>query len=180
MRKSKSRKIALCGVLGALSIVLMLLGNLLQIGTYCAPMLACFLLLPVLEEYGPRYALLLYAGTAILALILVPDKELALFYTLVLGYYPVLKQKLDGIRPVLLRAAAKLCVFNLAVAALYALLLLVFASPALLAEFADGGRWMLAAMLLLGNLCFFLCDRAIDAITRLYHLRLRARMKNLF
>ena len=52
MRKTESQKIALCGVLGALSVVLLLVGAALQIGTYAAPMLAAFLLIPVLDEYG--------------------------------------------------------------------------------------------------------------------------------
>lgn len=46
MRKTESQKIALCGMLGALSVVLLLLGSALQIGTYAAPMLAAFLLIP--------------------------------------------------------------------------------------------------------------------------------------
>ena len=79
MRKTESQKIALCGVLGALSVALLLVGNILQIGTYAAPMLACFLLIPVLEEYGARYAVMLYAVVSVLSVILVPDKELALF-----------------------------------------------------------------------------------------------------
>ena len=60
VRKTESQKIALCGMLGALSVVLLLIGSALQIGTYAAPMLAAFLLIPVLEEYGTRYALTLY------------------------------------------------------------------------------------------------------------------------
>ena len=52
MRKTESQKITLCGVLSALSVVVLLVGNVLQIGTYAAPMLASFLLIPVLEDYG--------------------------------------------------------------------------------------------------------------------------------
>ena len=85
MRKTESQKIALCGVLSALSVVVLLVGNVLQIGTYAAPMLASFLLIPVLEDYGKKYALLLYAVVSLLSLFLVPDKELVLFYVLVLG-----------------------------------------------------------------------------------------------
>lgn len=180
MRKSKSQKIALCGVLGALSIVILLLGNVLQVGTYCGPMLACFLLIPVQEEYGPRYALLLYGGVALLSLMLVPDKELALFYTLVLGYYPVLKRRLERIRSPLLRWVAKLAVFNVAVAALYALLLFVLTPPGLLEEFAAAGAPLLIAMLALGNLSFWLCDRALGAIALVYRLRLRPKLKRFF
>lgn len=98
MRKTESQKIALCGVLSALSVVVLLVGNVLQIGTYAAPMLASFLLIPVLEDYGKKYALLLYAVVSLLSLFLVPDKELVLFYVLVLGYYPVLRVRLNNIR----------------------------------------------------------------------------------
>lgn len=99
MRKTESQKIALCGVLSALSVVVLLVGNVLQIGTYAAPMLASFLLIPVLEDYGKKYALLLYAVVSLLSLFLVPDKELVLFYVLVLGYYPVLPGwRLNNIR----------------------------------------------------------------------------------
>ena len=90
MRKTESQKIALCGMLGALSVVLLLIGSALQIGTYAAPMLAAFLIIPVLEEYGPRYAFSLYATVSILAVLFVPETELAFFYVLVMGYYPCL------------------------------------------------------------------------------------------
>ena len=66
MRKTESQKIALCGVLSALSVVVLLVGNVLQIGTYAAPMLASFLLIPVLEDYGKKYALLLYAVVSLI------------------------------------------------------------------------------------------------------------------
>ena len=112
MRKTESQKIALCGMLGALSVVLLLLGSALQIGTYAAPMLAAFLLIPVLEEYGTRYALTLYVCVAILAVLFVPETELALFYVLVMGYYPVLRVKLNGVKSTLLRWVLKFAVFN--------------------------------------------------------------------
>ena len=63
MRKTESQKIALCGMLGALSVVLLLLGSALQIGTYAAPMLAAFLLIPVLEEYGYKRTAWVLANT---------------------------------------------------------------------------------------------------------------------
>ena len=115
MRKTESQKIALCGVLSALSVVVLLVGNVLQIGTYAAPMLASFLLIPVLEDYGKKYALLLYAVVSLLSLFLVPDKELVLFYVLVLGYYPVLRARLNNIRRGVLRWMAKFGCFNAAV-----------------------------------------------------------------
>lgn len=179
MRKTESQKIALCGVFGALSVVLLLLGNALQIGTYAAPMLAAFLLIPIQEEYGAKYSLLLYLMVSILSVLLVPDKELALFYTLVMGYYPVLKQVLDRLRPAPLRWAAKLAVFNAATAVLYGLLFL-FIGPELAAEMLSDGPAMAAALLAMGNLAFFLCDLALENITRLYRRKLRRKLKKMF
>lgn len=179
MRKTESQKIALCGVLGALSVVLLLLGAALQVGTYAAPMLASFLLVPVLEEYGSRYALLLYAATAILAVLVVPETELALFYALVIGYYPVLRYTLRKVKPTLLRWAIKFVVFNGATVLVY-LLLFALLGPAVWQELTADGTGMLAALLALGNLSFFLCDRALGAVTRYYRLVLRRCLKRFF
>ena len=173
-------RIALCGVLSALSVVVLLVGNVLQIGTYAAPMLASFLLIPVLEDYGKKYALLLYAVVSLLSLFLVPDKELVLFYVLVLGYYPVLRVRLNNIRRGVLRWMAKFGCFNAAVVVMYALLIVVLAPPELVQEFAAEGTPMLLALLALGNLSFWLCDRALTAITPLYRQRIAPRLKKKF
>ena len=180
LRKTESQKIALCGVLSALSVVALLVGNVLQIGTYAAPMLASFLLIPVLEDYGKKYALLLYAVVSLLSLFLVPDKELVLFYVLVLGYYPVLRVRLNNIRRGVLRWMAKFGCFNAAVVVMYALLIVVLAPPELVQEFAAEGTPMLLALLALGNLSFWLCDRALTAITPLYRQRIAPRLKKKF
>lgn len=178
--KNRISKIALCGVLSALSVVVLLVGNVLQIGTYAAPMLASFLLIPVLEDYGKKYALLLYAVVSLLSLFLVPDKELVLFYVLVLGYYPVLRVRLNNIRRGVLRWMAKFGCFNAAVVVMYALLIVVLAPPELVQEFAAEGTPMLLALLALGNLSFWLCDRALTAITPLYRQRIAPRLKKKF
>ena len=179
MRKTESQKIALCGVLSALSVVLLLVGNVLQIGTYAAPMLASFLLIPVLEDYGKKYALLLYAVVSLLSLFLVPDKELVLFYVLVLGYYPVLRVKLNTIKSRWVRWIIKFSVFNAATVLVY-LLLFALLGPAVLDELLADGTAMLAALLAAGNLSFWLCDRALAALTRYYHLVVKPKLKKKF
>ena len=179
MRKTESQKIALCGVLSALSVVVLLVGNVLQIGTYAAPMLASFLLIPVLEDYGKKYALLLYAVVSLLSLFLVPDKELVLFYVLVLGYYPVLRVKLNTIKSRWVRWIIKFAVFNAATVLVY-LLLFALLGPAVLDELLADGTAMLAALLAAGNLSFWLCDRALAALTRYYHLVAKPRLKKKF
>ena len=139
-------------------------------------MLAAFLLIPVLDEYGPKYALLLYATVSILSVLLVPELELAFFYVFVIGYYPVLRQQLAHIKSALLRWVIKLAVFNGATVLVY-LLLFALLGPAILDELLADGVGMLAALLAAGNLSFWLCDRAVGALTRYYRLILKKKLK---
>lgn len=176
MRKTQSQKVALCGVLAALSVVVLLGGAALQIGTYAAPMLAAFLVVPVLEEYGTKYALLLYGTVSLLALVLVPETELAWFYLLVVGHYPVLRRALARVRPAPLRTGLKLLFFNGAVVLLY-ILLAAWLGPVVWQELTADGTAVLGLLLVMGNLSFLLCDRALGAATLYYRRVLRKKIR---
>jgi len=156
MTHENTRRLALCGVLAALAAAVMLLGGVIPAATFCCPVLASLVLVPALERCGPRWALTLWAAVAVLGLLLCPDKEAA-FLFLALGYYPILKPRLDRKkRPA--RIACKLLLFNAAVCAVYGFLLLVLRMDALRAEFAATGKWLLLGLILGGNLVFFLYD----------------------
>ena len=73
--KRQSYAIAFCALMAALGAALMTTGGLIPIATYCSPLLAGLLLLPVLVEFGVREAWMVWAVTAALSLILSPDKE---------------------------------------------------------------------------------------------------------
>lgn len=166
-----SRHMALCGVLCALAVAVMLLGGAIGVGTFAAPVLAMAALLPVLEECGPKAAGTAYAAAAILALLLVPDRELALVYA-AFGWYPILRPRIARIPSRLLRLAARLAVCNGVILALYGLVLRLLGLTADLA----GASWRLElALLVLGNLVFLLLDRALDRLTALWRGRLRRR-----
>lgn len=45
-----SKRIALCGVLCALGVVLMMLGGLFPLATFCSPALAALVLIPIIIE----------------------------------------------------------------------------------------------------------------------------------
>ena len=62
MKQNKSRTVALCGIFGALALVVMLAGDLIPLATYLSPALAGLLILPVLCEAGRRAGWLFYAG----------------------------------------------------------------------------------------------------------------------
>lgn len=175
----KTREIALCGVLGALAAVLIMLGGFIPIATYCCPVLASLVLLPALEECGPGMSVGLYAVIGILSLLVAPDKEAAVLFVFI-GYYPILKPFLDRLHRVLIRWCCKFLVFDTAIALTYWLLLRVIGIPSLTAEFDEFGAWMLAALVLLGNVTFVLYDMAMARLRWLYRTRLRPQLKKLW
>lgn len=166
------RNMALCGVLTALAVVVLLLGGAIGIGTFAAPVLAMAVLLPVLEECGARAAGTAYGAVTVLALLLVPDRELALVYA-GFGWYPILRPRIAGFPSRLLRTAARLAICNAVILALYGLLLRIMG---LTADLAGASRIMNAALLVLGNAVFLLLDAALAQMTLLWRRKLRKKV----
>ena len=171
----RSKKMALTGMLCALAVVIMMLGGVIPLATFCCPALAGLMLIPVFVECGEKLSWCAYAAIAALSLILCPDKEAALLLAFI-GYYPILRWRLDQLRSRLLRVVAKLGVFNLAVLAMYALSILVLQMDQILREYQEMGLALTVACLLVGNVTLLLYDRLIAIMTALYVNRLRGRL----
>ena len=159
MRK-QSRDLALCGVLCALAVAIMAMGTILPAATYCCPVLASMTLVPVLILCGERLSWAMFAASAILSLLLAPDKEAAAIF-LALGYYPIVKPRLDK-KPKPRRIVWKLLLFNAAIIAVYGALLFVFRLDALREEFFSMGGLLALALILGGNVIFWLDDRLLE------------------
>ena len=165
----KARQIALGGILAALAVVILLLGGIIPVGTYLAPMLASLPLVILLAELPKSLCLGWYAVVALLGVLLCPDKETA-FVFVFLGWYPLAKPGLDRL-PKLPGLLCKLLIFNASTAALYALLILVFRLEALVRDARETGLILLIAILLLGNLSFILFDLVLGRLTGLYEMK---------
>ena len=119
--RSKTSKVALCGVIAALSVVVLFLTGVVPVATIALPAVAGCFLIAVVAETDVRSGVAVYAIVSVLAALLVPDREATLFYIVFFGYYPALYGTLSRIRNSVARWAAKLLVFN-AAAVLEALL----------------------------------------------------------
>lgn len=179
MLHRKNHSIALCGILGAMAVAIMMLGGLVPFATFCCPVLASLVLLPALDACGAGMSVGLFAVIGTLSLILAPDKESAFLFVF-LGYYPILKPALERVRRRPVRAACKLVCFNAAVCAMYGLLLGVIGMPSLTAEYQAYSRWMLAGLFALGNVTFLLYDLLLDRVGKLYQVRLRPLVQKRF
>ena len=108
---------AYCGMAAALSVALMLLGAVVPVLMFVAPAAASLLIATVCMECGMKMALTAYGAVSLLSLLFVPDKEVALVFVFLLGYYPLVKPKFERIRPKLLRGVCKLLLCNGALSA---------------------------------------------------------------
>lgn len=176
MKNSKSRQMAICGLLGAVMLVMMLLGPMIPLSTFTCPGLAGVLLIAASRECGAAAARTLYGTVSILSLFLCPDKESAIIFVLLLGHYPLTRPLLERIRPRPLQWATKLVVFNLCIVIAYAILFFVLA-PGLFAEqFSTYTKWMVAGLLVMGNVTFILYDYFLKHILILYEFKLRPKL----
>lgn len=170
--REQSRKVALCGVLCGLAVVVLLLGGLFSLAVYCAPLLAMAVLLPVLEEYGPGTAGAAYGAVAILALLLVPDRETALVYVF-FGWYPILRPRIAALPSLPVRLVCRLGVCGLSMFLLYGVTIRLLGLTAVTEEL--GGGWLTAALAAMGCAVFLLLDLALGRLTVLWRRKLRRR-----
>lgn len=148
---------ALGGVMAALAVTIMSMGTLIPVATYVCPMLCCLLVQLVKKTCGDRIAWAWYAAVALLGLLMAPDKEAAAVFC-ALGYYPILKPKLDKKR---FSMVWKLVLFNGVILILYWLLMHLFVFDAITEEFAEMGTVLTVLTLALGNVVFYLLDRLL-------------------
>ena len=152
--RASSRQMALGGMLTATAVVIMCLGSLIPVNTYVCPVLCILITRVVLESCGRRIGWCYYIATAVLSLMLAPDREAALVYAF-LGYYPMIRPFFEKLG--VFAWYAKLLLFTLAGAASYGMLLLVMGAGAAMSE-----GWVLTVVtVLLWDALFLLTDRLL-------------------
>jgi len=150
------------GVFAALAVVIMNLGGLIPIATYTTPVLCMLLLSFVDRSCGKRIAWVWYAAVSILSLLMSPDKEAAAVFAF-LGYYPILKPKLDTMKG---KWLWKLGVFNVSMVLLYSLLIRIMGVTAVTGESEELAGLMLAVLLVMGNVTFIALDRLLTILEK--------------
>ena len=163
MRNNGAKQIALGGMMAALAVVIMSLGGMIPSATFVCPMLCCLILQIVRTICGDRMAWAWYGAVAILSLLMGPDKEAAAVFVF-LGYYPILKPRMDKL-PV--KWLCKGILFNASVLTMYWLLIHIMGMAQLAEEFSELGMAMIAVMLVLGNVIFFLLDKVLDMCVKM-------------
>ena len=149
-RRTSAKQVATGGVFAAFALTVMCMGGLIPVATFVCPMVCCLIVKVVMGACGKSTAWTCYAAVAILSVLLAPDKEAAGIFVF-LGYYPMVKPKLDAAK---LGILWKFLLFNTSIALAYFLMLKLLGLGELAEEYAGMGVILTALMLVLGNVTF--------------------------
>lgn len=157
---AETRVMALCAILSALGVILLYMGALIEVIDLSMAVLASLIVIVLVVERGGAYPWMIYAVTSVLSLLLVPNKSPAIVYTCFMGFYPILKEKLERIRTPLVRLLLKLAIFNAS------MVLIWFAAQMILGGIALGMSAAVALVLL--NAIFVFYDYALSVMITAY------------
>lgn len=168
-------RIAVCGVVSAMCVALIMLSGIMPFGTFALPCFAGIILTAIVIEYGTAWALGAFAVVSVLSLLLSADKEAGLFFVMIFGYYPILKNLIE--RKILSRIVQyilKFAVFNVAV--IIASYIATFVLAVSDEEYTIFGLYVPWAFLVAGNLFLLLYDRAVSLFVIQYVQKLRGKI----
>lgn len=157
-------------MLAALGVVLLWLGSLVEVVDVSMAVVASLLCVFAVIEYGGGAPWMVFGVTAILSLILLPQKTPAAMYAIFFGYYPILKEKIERL-PRLGAWLVKEAVFNVA------LVLMLVTSRFLLFSADAPTTYLYLAVALLAEVIFPVYDIALTRLISFYVYRLRQRLR---
>lgn len=161
--------------MAALSCALMLAGYFPYL-TYAIPAVSGLFIMAVFLETGASYAVGAYAVSSVISLILT-EKEVAVLYLLLFGYYPILKAFVERIKNRFLEWLIKLAVFNAAAIGSYFAASFVFGIP--YENFDFFGKYGAIVFLVICNFVFVLYDFAVSRMASFYFARIHGKIKRI-
>jgi len=170
-RNQGTRRLAAASVLSALGVLLLALGAFVEVLDLSMAALASLLVVLAVIELGGKYPYLIYAVTAVLGLLLLPNKTPAVLYTLFAGFYPIVKAGLERKLSRVLAWVLKLVIFNACLAlAAFVAVKLVLPDAALILSY----WWLLP---IVGTPIFVIYDIALTRLISTYIQRWRTRLR---
>lgn len=160
-----SRRVSVSAVLGGLSLLTLGLACLVPTGKVGLTALAGLFPAAAVVSFGFPAGGLCYAGSGLLALLLLSDKALALLYLLFFGLYPIVKGLIERLRLLPVEWVLKLLIFN------GVLTLLLLAGRQLFYAVMPVGRLPLSGLYPLANGVFFVYDIGLSKLIGLYSRR---------
>ena len=156
-------------MLSALGVVLLYLGSVVEVVDISMAVIASLFCVFAVIEYGGSAPWLVFSVTAVLSLILLPNKTPAVMYAFFFGFYPILKEQFEKMKSVTAWILKEI-VFNVA-------LVLIFFAVKYLLTIPDMLFTMYVILVVGCEVVFVLYDIALTRLISLYVYRLRKRFK---
>lgn len=166
--KKISYKVSLGGIVSALCLVMMFLTAVIPPLNITLPLFAGMLISVVAIEISHSWAFVTYVVVSVLSFFLTPDKEAAIFFAVLFGYYPILKDVTDKIKFKPFQWIIKIIIFNAAIVIIYQLTVKLLGTVDLIEEFGFMKQYMLPALLLIFNFILILYDVTLGMVKDAY------------
>ncbi len=163
----KTKLTAFCGMMCALSVVLMLSTSILTVLVYTVPLFTGLIVYVVSLVGTKKWGLAVFFSTSVLSILLLTEKETALVYALFFGYYPLVKSLFENL-PKILALFFKFFVFNCAAVLVGVVGVLIFGVPA--EEYEEFGKFTIPVLLGLANVMFIMYDILLSKYAVLFSL----------
>lgn len=165
----KTKKLALSGILTALSVVLLFMGSFFSTIDLSMSALAGMVIVVAVIEMGDKWAWCIFASCSVLSIIMVPSKLIVSFFVCFLGWYPIAKRSFEKCHPVI-SWCVKISTLN------------VFLTVALwtvnsLLKLPQSDFSFTPALYILVNITFIIYDIALSKLILLYIVKLRKILK---
>ena len=172
-----STKVALGGIIAAMMAAVML-GSYFPYLTYAIPAIAGLLVVVPMVELSVSWSVLTYISASVVVL-LTAENEAKLLFLLFFGYYPIIKAVFESLNRRWLEYILKFLVFNVAVALYVAASVWLLQIP--FSEFVSSpmGEFTAPALLIGGNIVFFIYDIGATRVVTYYILMLHPTVKKL-
>ena len=169
-----TKKITVSAMMTALGSAFMAAGAIWDVLDLSLAALASFLIVIVPIEVGSPYPWLVWISTSLITFVLFPGSTVWLMY-FVFGVFPILKYYIEKLkRPFWF--PIKLIYVNVSIIGLIYILDFVFGTPI----FATDLPIIKAGLYMLLNIAFFMYDRLITLIVRVYNEKYRRLFRHLF
>lgn len=171
MAAAKTKSIAVGGFLAALTLISLFLATVVPTGRLSLYALSSFPTAVIVIEYGIRRGWAFYASTALLGLIIIPDKTAVIPFIVFFGIYGAVKYHIEKIRKLFIEYPLKLLYFNLCLAAALITLREFFFAGSQLDKFPLG------LLIIAFEVVFILYDYVYTLFIDYYHNRLKSILK---
>lgn len=171
--KRQIKCMTVSAMLCALGVVILGLGAIIEVIDLSVAVIASLLIVYAVIEMGGAYPWLIWIVTSIVSILLLPLKTPVLFYAMLAGFYPILKEKIEKRCNLPIGWVLKLGILVLSVGLIYAVS--YFFLPSLLVGYNT--LPYLLGFFALVLLCFVLYDVCLTRLITFYLVKLQKRLR---